>query len=152
MTTKTKTDPALVTSIDDWAEAGVHTPLLLSGRRVKIRIPDLGDMVESGEIPQHLLDVALGVVNNETKVTKDLILKQKEFTAIIVRATVVEPKLETDEQVAKIPVEDKELLVSLATRQRDVDAEGEHLAGLNDSEKFRKFRGIGEFDKDVEGS
>lgn len=151
-TTKKDTTPDLVTSLDAWDKAGVHTPLLPTGVRVKIRIPDLGDMVESGEIPQHLLDVALGVINNDTKVDKELIIKQKEFTALIVKATVVAPKLETDEQIAKVPVEDKEMLVAIATRQRDLDAEGEHIAGLTTSEKFRKFRGLGEFDPNVEGA
>lgn len=142
----------LVTTVDDWGAAALHTPLLPSGKRVQIRIPDLGDMVESGEIPQHLLEVALGVINNDTTVDKELILKQGEFTKVIVKATVVVPKLETDEQFKKIPVEDKEFLVAIATRQRDLDAEGAHIAGLDTSTKFRKFRRLGEFDQDVEGS
>ena len=133
-----------------WKKAASHYPLLPSGVRVGIRIPDLPALIETGQIPQHLLEVALGVAAGDTKPSVDLVKSQREFTDKVVQLTVVEPKL-TDEDLAEIPFEDKDFIVAVATRQRDLDAEGEHLAGLTKSEKFRRFRRLGEFDEDVAG-
>lgn len=138
------------TSVAQWKKAATHYPLCPSGARVGIRIPDLPAFIEAGQIPQHLLDVALGVVSGDEKPSIDLVKSQREFTDRLVMLTVVEPKLE-EADLAEIPFEDKDFIVAVATRQRDLDAEGEHLAGLTKSEKFRRFRRLGEFDSDVEG-
>lgn len=144
-------NPKQAVSLDAWKSAASHYPLCPSGVRVGIRIPDLAALIESGEIPQHLLDAALGVATKpDEKPTKELIVKQREFTDLMVQLTVVEPKL-SESDVRAIPVEDKEFIVAIATRQRDLDAEGEHLAGLTKSEKFRRFRNLGEFDTPLEG-
>ncbi len=136
-----------------WKKAGLHTPLLPSGSRVTIRIPDLPRLIETGKIPNHLLDAALGVAANDedAQPTKELITQQREFTDSLVLLTVVEPKL-TEADMEDVPYEDKEMIVAFATRQRDLDAEGEHLAGLTKSDKFRKFRLLGEFDPALEGA
>lgn len=146
-----KTPKPETTNLNSWIAAATHHPLLPSGVRVGIRIPDLPLLIESGEIPQHLLDVALGVAaGDETTPSVELIKSQREFTDKLVQLTVVEPALD-DETVKKIPFEDKDFVVAVATRQRDLDAEGEHLAGLTKSAKFRKFRRLGEFNEDVAG-
>jgi hypothetical protein len=137
-------------TVSAWKKASTHYPLLPSGVRVGIRIPDLPAMIEAGQIPQHLLDAALGMAGDDGP-TKESIIQQREFTDTIVQLTVVEPKL-SEEDVREIPYEDKDFLVRVATRMRDFDAEGEHLAGLNRSEKFRRFRQIGEFSPDLEGA
>lgn len=139
-------------SLDEWVEAATHYPLLPSGKRVGIKIPDLPALIESGQIPQHLLDVAIKMVAGGAEQTpsKEVIAAQREFTDVLVQMTVVEPSL-SDETVKRVPFEDKDFIVAIATRARDLDAEGEHLAGLTTSEKFRRFRRLGEFDKDVEG-
>jgi hypothetical protein len=136
-----------------WKKAGLHYPLLPSGERVGIRIPDLAQMIESGDIPQHLLDAALEAAQpnpNPEPPTKEKILQQHEWTKALVLMSVVEPKL-SDSDYKDIPTEDKEFIVAIATRARDLDAEGEHIAGLTKSEKFRRFRGLGEFDPALEG-
>lgn len=134
-----------------WKKAANHEVLCPSGTRIVVKIPDLPALIEAGSIPQHLLDAALGVANDpDTKPTVELIKQQREFTDVLTALTVVEPKL-TDADIPDLPFEDKEFIVSLATRQRDLDAEGEHIAGLTRSEKFRRFRGLREFDQDVEG-
>lgn len=144
-------DKPQVASVSAWKRAATHYPLCPSGVRVGIRLPDLAEMVEAGEIPNDLVEVALGVASGENKTPSvELIKQQYEFTKLLVQRTVIEPKI-SDADYADIPFEDKDFLVSLATRQRDVDAEGEHLAGLNKSERFRRFRRIGEFSEDVEG-
>lgn len=144
-----------VESLDAWGAAGVHNILCPSGVRIDIRIPDLAAIIEGGDLPQHLLDAALGVATKlsrgeNQKPTKDLISKEREFTDFLVATTVVEPKL-TPDQAAKVPYEDKELIVALATRQRDMDAEYEQIGGLNKSERYRRFRKLGEFDPALEG-
>lgn len=145
-----------------WIAKGVHYPLLPSGARVGIRIPDLAAMIESGQVPQHLLSAALGMaqqspdgdakVPSVEEMTKSA-SEEREFTDLLVKAAVVEPELTDDDlKPGGVPVEDKQFIVAIATRQRDLDVEGEHIAGLTSSEKFRKFRGLGEFDPALEGA
>lgn len=149
MSTEDNRTPATVAQ---WKKAAKHYPLCPSGVRVGLRIPDLPTMIVAGEIPQHLLEAAAGIATGDDNTpSMDLVKKQKEFTDTLVKVTVVDPKL-SDDDLADIPVEDKEFIVAVATRQRDLDAEGEHIAGLTSSEKFRRFRGLGEFDPTMEGA
>lgn len=146
-------------TLDGWKKASVHYPLLPSGSRVGLKVVDLSAMIESGQIPNHLLNAAVGIASaqqNEDKVpTVEEITKsakeEREFTDLMVLAAVVEPKL-SEADVTEVPVEDKQFIVAVATRQRDLDAEGEHIAGLTSSEKFRRFRGLGEFEPTLEGA
>ena len=141
------------TTLSGWKKAALHYPLCPSGVRVGIRIPDLPALIEAGDIPQHLLEAALGVASSgePTKPSIELIKQQREFTDTLVQLTVVQPVLKEDD-LADLPYEDKEFIVAIATRQRDIDAEGEHIAGLSKSERFRRFRGLGEFDPTLEGA
>lgn len=147
-------DEEVVQPVEDvsaWKALATHFPLLPSGARVGIRIPDLAAMIEQGVVPQHLLTAALGMAQqatqNKTPTVDDMTksaTEEREFTDLIVKATVVQPAL-TDDDLAEVPFEDKQFLVAIATRQRDLDVEGEHIAGLTKSEKFRRFRELGEF-------
>lgn len=142
---------AQVASPAAWKQAGNHVIRLHSGAYVKIRIPDLPAMIEAGHIPNNLLDVALKIAGGAQpkEVNKELIAQSAAFTDVMVTKTVIEPRVgdgEDEINVRDIPVEDKQLIVEIATRQRDVDAEGHYLSGLETSEKFRRFRRIGEFD------
>jgi hypothetical protein len=164
MATETKaaqTEAPKAASTAAWKRAGVHYPLLPSGTRVGLRIPDLAAMIETGQVPNHLLSAALGLAKaqneeeNKIPTPEELTenaAQDREFTDLLVLEAVVEPKLtEDDVKPGGIPQEDKQFIVALATRQRDLDAEGEHIAGLTKSEKFRRFRGLGEFDTSLEG-
>lgn len=147
-------DEAVVERVENvgaWKAAAVHWPLLPSNTRVGIRIPDLAAMIEGGQVPQHLLSAALGMAQqatqNKTPTVEDMTksaTEEREFTDLLVQATVAEPDI-TEADLPDIPFEDKQFLVAIATRQRDLDAEGEHIAGLTKSEKFRRFRELGEF-------
>jgi hypothetical protein len=108
---------------------------------VDIKVPNLPELVSAGEFPNHLVDTAIAVASGDTKVTAEEIKSQAEFYRHLVSKTVVTPTL-TPEEAAEIPFEDIELLSAIATRQRDVDALGHHIAGLDKSEDWRKFRGI----------
>lgn len=133
-----------------WKKAAVHTICLPSNVYVDIRIPDLPALIEAGEIPQNLLDTAIQVATGtEVKPSKELLIQQRQFTDRLVQLSVVDPKL-TDEDLPDIPFEDKEMIVAIATRERDFDALGHQLAGLHKSEDFRKFRGLDRLDTGVE--
>lgn len=143
------TAPKAVTA-SGWKKAKTHTVRCPSGVYVKVNIPDIADMIDSGQLPQHLIDAAIQVATRDkVKPSKELITQQKEFTDAIVQKMVVEPELSAAD-VREIPYEDKEFLVSIATRQTDFDAEGNHIGGLHTSATFRRFRGLGSFDEDVE--
>lgn len=146
-------DTRSTTDAASWGQAAFHLVTLPSGAVAKIRIPDLPALIETGEIPQHLLDAALGVAAKPNKTpSKELIVQQREFTDCLVMQTVIEPPLSEADLDSKhgIPYEDKEMLVEIATRQRDLDAEGNHIGGLEKSEKWRKFRGLDSLYEDVE--
>jgi hypothetical protein len=144
-----------VVGTDGWKAAATHVICLPSGAYVEIRIPDLPALIEAGHVPQHLVDAALqqAAPGPAQAPSKELIVKQREFTDLLVLKMVVSPKLTPEDLDPSngIPYEDKELLVEIGTRQRDLDAEGSHIAGLENSVKFRQFRRLREFDPALAG-
>lgn len=146
------TEQQKAVSLSEWKKAKDHTIRLPSGVYVDVAIPDLAKMIESGDIPQNLLDAALaatGAAERDSAPTKEFILQEKEFSDRLVRATVSRPKL-SEADVDEVPFEDKVMLVEVATRQRDLDAEGNHIGGLQKSADFRKFRGLDSIDSSLE--
>lgn len=139
------------TNLSGWKKAANHTVLVPSNQYVTLKIPDLPKMIESGQIPQHLLDAALGAAGSaDTPPTKEMIVQEREFTDCMVMLSVVEPKI-TEADLTDIPFEDKVFIAEIATRRRDLDAAYQHIAGLHKIESWRKFREYGEFDPNVEG-
>lgn len=135
-----------------WKKNAFHSVMCPSGSRITIKIPDIAVLVQSGTLPQNLIDVALGrsTSTSEEISTQELVKQEVDFTNFITLSSVVEPAI-TEADLPEIPFEDRDFLVSIATRRRDLDVEGEHIAGLSKSEKFRRFRRLGEFSEDVEG-
>lgn len=152
MSDQNGTEQAQPTTAAAWKKAAVHPIRLPSGVYVEIKVPDLPALIEAGEIPQNLLDAALSMASGQARQTptKELIIKQREFTDKLVQIAVVRPKL-SEEDLPGVPYEDKEMIVEIATRQRDLDAEGHHIGGLHKSEAFRKFRGLSGLDPTLEG-
>jgi hypothetical protein len=146
MTPATQEAPRTAT-LAQWKKAKRHNVTLPSGVTVAIEIPDLPELLKTGQIPNDLIEAAIKSVQGE-KVTPELIEQQPEFYKQLVLKTVAEPKL-TEADYDDIPYEDKEMIVELATRQRDLDALGHHIAGLHTSRDFRRFRGLDNFDEDV---
>jgi hypothetical protein len=141
------------TSAEAWTSNAVHDIVLPSGSVIQIRIPDLPALIEAGEFPQHLIDAALGVAHKpDAKPTKELIVQQREFTDELIKQTVLDPEITPELLDPKkgIPYEDKEMIVEIATRQRDLDAEFNHIGGLDKSDKWRKFRGLEHVYEDLE--
>lgn len=132
-----------------WKKAKRHDITLPSGIEVGIEIPNLPQMVKTGQIPNDLLDAALGAIQRQ-EVTPDLIKEQADFYHKLVVIMVKDPDI-TEEDVVDLPYEDVELLVEIGTRQRDLDALGRHIAGLHKSAEWRRFRGIDYGDEALEG-
>jgi hypothetical protein len=137
--------PKRKTTLAQWKKAAVHTITLATGTVVDIKIPNLPELVSAGEFPNHLVDVAIAVATGDTKITTKEVEAQAEFYRHLMSKTLVEPAVTPDE-AREIPFEDVELLAALATRQRDVDALGKHIAGLDNNEDWRKFRGLSDLD------
>jgi len=138
-------------TVAQWKKAAFHDVVLPSGFKVKIRIPDLPSMIETGQLPQALLDVAIKVAKGEqSEATPEMASKEAEFKNLVCLAAVVEPKIsEADLAPAGIPAEDKDMIAEFATRQREFDAEGNHISGLHLSAQFRRFRGLTDLYEDV---
>lgn len=140
--------------ITDWKKAGQHDVTLASGFEVAMRIPNLPELVQSGEFPNHLVETAIKLANAdpadpENKITADDIKEQAEFYRALVSKSLVDPEV-TPEEVKDLPFEDVELIVSIATRQRDLDAVGNHISGLEKSEQWRRFRKVQDIYEDLE--
>ncbi len=132
-----------------WKKAKRHPVTLPSGFEVEIEIPNLPLLVKTGHFPNDLVDAAIGAIQRQ-EITKELVDQQSDFYHKLVALTVKSPEI-TEEDVVELPYEDIELLVELATRNRDVDALGRHIAGLHTSREWRKFRGLDYGDEDVAG-
>lgn len=132
-----------VASKAGWKKNAKHSICLPSGTWVEIVVPDLARLIETDQIPQNLLDAALKAAGRggDGQMTKEAIIQEREFTDKLVQITVVTPAL-TTEDLHEIPYEDKVMLVEISTRQRDLDAEGNHIGGLHTSERWRRFRGF----------
>src|SRR3954469_16107230 len=139
----------------DWGRKAVHLITLVSGMEVKIRIPNLGLLLEGDALPQTLRNAALQELvdpmsnrvarGNEEGgggpgVSLDEVKELYHLHQWLVVQTVVEPEL-TLEDLPDLPQEDLEMLTQLATRERTTDAAGRSLGTelLSRYEKFREF-------------
>lgn len=128
-------------TLAQWRKAKTHTITLPSSTVVEIEIPDLPALVKTGQIPNELVDIAIKVAKGTKEITRDDIVQQADFYNKLCVLAVKSPAL-TEENVADIPFEDREMIVEIATRQRDIDAVGHHLAGLESVKEWRNFRGL----------
>lgn len=122
-----------------WVKAKYHTIALPSGVEVEISIPNLPMLAKTGVIPNDLIQSAVGVMNGTEELTEELVREQAVFYNKLISIAVHAPKV-SEEQVPELPYEDIELIVEIATRQRDVDALGRHIAGLHLSKEWVSFR------------
>lgn len=124
-----------------WGGKKYHNVVLPSGAEVTIIVPNLPALVKTGQVPNDLIESAVGVMQGTVEITAELLAEQADFYTKLVALTVSEPAI-TESDVADLPYEDVEMLAEIATRQRDVDALGRHLAGLHTSKEWRTFRGL----------
>lgn len=138
------------TTKTEWQQAGVHTVTLPSGAVVDIRIPNLAQMAQAGELDNELLQYAIPDAPQLEEPEKELTADEKkanltklaQFHAWLVSKTLVDPAVTPEEVPSVVPTPDLEVLVELASRRRDMDVVGHHIGGLEVSAEFRKFRGI----------
>lgn len=142
-TTAKKTDLAA------WKKAKRHNITLPSGVEVEVEIPNLPLLIKTGQFPNDLMEAAIGAIQRQ-EINKELIEQQADFYNKLVVLAVKSPEI-TEEDVAELPYEDVELIVEIATRNRDLDALGRHIAGLHRSAEWRTFRGLDYGDEAVEG-
>lgn len=133
-----------------------HYVTLPSGAVVGLEIPDLPTLIASGQLPNHLTEFAIkaakGIARgDEDSLTEEALKKQPEFYKYIIQEAMKEPVVD-DKLYEKLPTEDKEMIVAIATRQIDMDAEYKHIGGLHTSARWRSFRGVLDLDSDVEGA
>lgn len=143
-----------VTSASAWSKSKRHYVTLPSSAVVAMEIPDLPALVSSGKLPNELIDVAVktasgGQQSDET--TREAIEQMPEFYRFLVKLSVKEPPVD-DALYDELPTEDKEMIVEIATRQRDIDAVYDHIGGLHTSKRWRTFRGLDDLDEAVAGT
>lgn len=138
----------MATSKAQWIKNRTHDITLPSGTEVQIELPNLGEMIKGGELSNKLVQIATKKINRED-INVDLISQLADFNRFLVAKTVVNPKVE-ETDVPSLPPEDIDLIVALANRERDVDAVGHQLAGLESDAAFRKFRRFDSSDEDLQ--
>lgn len=149
-----------MTTKAEWQSAKVHTVTLPSGKKVDITIPDLAAMAKAGELDNDLIQYAIPSAAEVSAEPEELTPEKKkenlsrlaDFHNWLVSITVVEPKLTPDEVPTVVPTPDKEVIVELASRRRDMDVVGHHIGGLEVSAEFRKFRELDSGESDLLGA
>ncbi len=139
------------TSKTGWAkanDAGPHVATLPSGTVVKFKIPDAGQLLKAGRIPNHLREAAIVFTSHPDgtdELMRELVITaalrgpgQDTITAVInaghelaqvlVAEMVIEPAI-TAEEIADgaFPELDIRMLLEFAERLRNVDADGNEL-------------------------
>lgn len=140
-----ETRAKLVTSKTAWKKNRVHKGVVCpSGAVISVQIPNLTTLAASGEIPNELVDIAAAVTQTLAAgkpVPEDSMEKMQELERYLVLHTVAEPKI-TKEDIDDLPAEDVSFIGELAFRQRDTDALGNSIAGLDALAKYATFRDL----------
>jgi len=123
-----------------WKKNAVHEVTLPSSTKVTIKLPNLAEMVRTGAFPNKLLPIAVKQIAAD-EVDEDKVKDLAEYHRFLVSHMVIKPAVEEDD-VPDLPSEDVDMLVAIANRERDMDAVGHHLSGLETDEEFRKFRNL----------
>lgn len=147
---KTEDRPKAV-SASAWKKAKVHEGVTLpSGVVVDITIPNLAQLIASGQLPNHLTGPALRQQKVD-EITPEVLKDTWEFVTYIVPKMLVKPTI-SEADVDDLPIEDVEMLAGFATRSNDLDAVGHHLGGLETHRSFRELRGLLTLDEALQGN
>lgn len=139
---------SLTSSKTAWKKSGVHKGVVCpSGAVISVRLPNLAELAEADAIPNELVDIATAAGQVEPdQVPDDALKKLAQLQRFIVSVAVVEPSI-TPEDVRELPTEDIAFIEQIAYRQRDVDALGNQIAGLDKLAKYATFREIDDSDE-----
>lgn len=155
----------MATSVEQWKQKGVHQATLTTGAEVSIRIPNLAQLVKHDAIPESLRAAALREISTDgmhdhATLTREEVGALYQLYEFLVVEMLVDPKLappvfemhpkeEGSEELVEVcvdrgdvehlPAEDLDLLIALATRQRNTDALGRVL-GVMPLSRLATFR------------
>ena len=146
---QSQTQPSPVTKPRDakaWAKRGEHTVTLPSATEVTIRLPSLPSLAKAGAIPNDLLayitpkaKAADEGQEPTPEITQETLMNEVAWRDFIISRMCVSPTV-APEEVSSLPEEDIVMLSEFALRQRDTDAIGHQLGGLEVTEEWRRFR------------
>lgn len=122
--------------------AGPAQVTLPSGTKVGIVIPDLPEMLRAGHVPNELVKFAQDTqeaIKGVEEFDLEKITEATDFMRFMVAATVRDPDISPDD-VPDLPTLDRDMILEFAMRQRDVDAVGHQLHGLELVAEWRRFR------------
>ena len=166
MTTTEHASARDVTPADVWRQRAVHTITVPSGAVLKIRIPGIAGLLESGSLPTHLVGLALldishpqgaaaglkemidNVVDDDSR---DKLLgevtKLVEYERRLAVSAILEPHI-TYEEATEFPEDDLAMVAQIVQRMRAYDAEGVRIgvAPLDRFATFHQEHGLGEAD------
>ncbi len=161
--TKTKQEPS--PSLSVWQARSVHTITCPSGQRIRIRIPGIATLLEHGDLPDDLTEIALlelSAVNGATgELAQQLassangnrseilerVRQYGQFQRELVRAAVVAVEIEGEWQDVKLslddlgelPEDDLALVAEIVQRLRATDARGVKI-GVEPLDRWATFR------------
>jgi hypothetical protein len=170
---ETETAAASPHSLTGWQQRAVHRIQLPSGQWVKIRIPGIATIVQHGDLPDELIELALAELtrgvggSNELTAERVAATEDREaklqrirelgvFQMHIVAAMLVEPALtyaEVEEAVTagSLPEDDLFVISEIGLRARATDARGVRI-GVEPLDRWAMFREAhGCADEDCEG-
>lgn len=167
MTTKKTPPGSAPPSLAAWQARAVHTITLPSGQRVRIRIPGIATLLEHGDLPPDLIELAFlelsqeggatGALaqelatsseNGQRKEALDKIARYGRFQRELVRAAIVavetEPEIFADvalsfEELDALPEDDLALVAEIVQRLRAHDARGVRI-GVEPLDRWATFR------------
>lgn len=114
---------------------------LPSGTEVRIEIPNISEMLRANQVPNPLVKFAVDAQDALQDMSMDMekIKEATDFMRWMVSVTVKEPEL-TPDDVPELPVEDTDMILEFAMRQRDTDTVGHQLHGLETVSAWQNFR------------
>ena len=163
--TMTETSSA---SLSAWQARSVHQLTLPSGQVVRIRIPGISTLLEHGDLPDHLFDIAFAeltdtitiqgidglnlipgsiqwVAKADSKENRlERVRAYGEFLRHLVAAALVEPELTFDQVTeavmeATLPEDDLSMISEIVQRLRFRDARGVRI-GVEPLDRWASFR------------
>jgi hypothetical protein len=147
-----------ITPPDVWRQKAIHTVTGPSGATFRIRIPGIGTLLEAGELPHHLVGLALLDISHregaaaalrqmmddvlsETRREELLaeVRKLGEYQRRIVAAAMVEPDLDYDDVASgEFPEDDLSMVAEIVQRIRAFDARGVRI-GVEPLDRWATF-------------
>ncbi len=140
MTNQTPIKTSSIAALKAARKKGGHITLP-SGTVVRIEVPSLPELLRANVVPNELVKYVTEEADNVMSGTVDMekIKEATDFMRFVVAKTIVEPDVQP-EDVPELATEDADMVMEFALRQREVDAVGHQLHGLEKLSEWRSFR------------